>query len=329
MRCSLAPRLPSSPSPLRALPPRPVASCRTTFSTSTSTSTSAATPAIEVVIFGWLGGREKYLQKYASLYASVSTLPIATRVHPTPIWDLIRPQAARQLAQRHAAGMIASAPTLRVWHCMSMGGVLMAGLTMHLLGRTAAGKAVLAQTAGVAFDSAPVPLTPTVMARGLWSGITNSKSILMLTSTTTASGIINPPPGLERVCAWYLQRSHVNRILREAVAGWTSCSPRLPRLFIYSVNDDVCTAAEVERTILATTAKTSSSSSSLYAIPDQSMGGNSERFVLRLEDSPHCQHLRTHPEPYRKEVERFLAIVMKSGGTDTQRQGGDNEDLAS
>eukprot|EP00242_Pyramimonas_sp_CCMP2087_P011231 CAMPEP_0198213626 /NCGR_PEP_ID=MMETSP1445-20131203/28975_1 /TAXON_ID=36898 /ORGANISM="Pyramimonas sp., Strain CCMP2087" /LENGTH=233 /DNA_ID=CAMNT_0043888297 /DNA_START=389 /DNA_END=1087 /DNA_ORIENTATION=+ len=139
-----------------AASPQPIDFKPTSVSTSASASTAGA-EGVQVVLFGWLGAQDKYLEKYAELWKSkgadvfMYTPPITATLFPF--------QADRSVAhyERAIKAHRASAPAPKavVYHVFSNGGFLFMGALLRGVSRGLVAEEALGNVSGIIIDSAP------------------------------------------------------------------------------------------------------------------------------------------------------------------------------
>jgi len=258
-----------------------------------------------VLLCGWLGSEASHLKKYSNIYedfgAKVATMsPTFTQVAVPSSGDraaLRYLQAIRDDLRAHQG------PTFV--HCMSNAGWLAFGSMLRLsalvdgqgvhspkhyyrpldkdLQALTEFRSSLCRVSGIIIDSAPSLATPHIWARGTLAAILQ-KPVDHVDRFTHPNAMAVAHSAAEH----YLALPSIARRLREIRAAWFHNAPLAPQLYLYSCADALIPAPQVESFMAQQAARGVSVDAHCWP------------------DSPHCEHLRYHPEHYRRLVHAFL-----------------------
>ena len=277
------------PSPPPTPPRRALLSDRLRHTPSPSSSTAPL-----VILFGWLGARDKDLAKYEAVWAGLGHPTLAAR--PSVSASLLpwRVDAAADAFAAAAADALADSASDGgiVAHVFSNAGFLLAGT---LLARQAAARRAGSGThtptltfRGALLDSCPARVTSDMAARGVVAALAGEP----------AAGV-----GERRRVSVAAARTPLSALLRlnasRLNAAWTAWErpdeailpADAPLTFAYAVHDALIPAAEV------------TAFASARAAAGGRVGG------VHAFDSPHCEHLRVHPAEYEAVVAQFADEV--------------------
>lgn len=263
--------------------------------------TSSSTTRPLVLLLGWLGAQERYLTKYTELYEDLGAQTVT--MQPTLLqtaWPSAANRAAVQFAQEIAESPAGQGRGPVLVQCMSNAGWLAFGAMLHLTNLAASDQrlpdpishqtdsllhfktSVLDRLSAIVVDSAPSHATPDIWARGSVSAALKKPAfgIEVENPMTLAIGY--------KVAERYLALPSISRHLRETRAAWGQLSPMVPQLYLYSSADVLVPAAHVEA-----------------FMTQQAYRGVAVAHHC-WDDSGHCEHLRDHPEQYKRIVHSFV-----------------------
>ncbi|PSC72029.1 transmembrane 53 [Micractinium conductrix] len=150
---------------------------------------------------------------------------------------------------------------------------------------------VLRNTQGIVVDSAPSQATVNVWSLGLLSAVLSQP----------AQSVPEAHPHLlrlaRRATERYLSLPPVMQRIREVRHAWQHSVPPCPQLYLYSKADALIPYQHIERFM------------------DQQAAHSTSVLHHCWADSPHCEHLRRHPEQYRSIVRSFMEHCLHSGQT--------------
>ena len=258
------------------------------------TPSSPSSTAPLVILFGWLGARDKDLAKYEAVWAGLGHPTLAAR--PSVSTSLLpwRVDAAADAVADAAAGALAEggSDTGIVAHVFSNAGFLLAGT---LLARQAAALRAGGGThtptltlRGALFDSCPARVTPDMAARGVVAALAGEPAAGVWERRRVSVAAARAP-------LTALLRLNASR-LNAAWIAWEAPDEAIlpaeaPLTFAYAVEDALIPADEV-RAFASARARAGGRVAGLHAF-----------------DSPHCEHLRVHPTEYAALVAQFADEV--------------------
>ncbi|GMR35227.1 hypothetical protein PMAYCL1PPCAC_05422 [Pristionchus mayeri] len=247
------------------------------------------TKGVTVFLFGWAGCKDRYLAKYSAIYEQAGyttiryTMPIV-QVRGYFSYKLF----AKQFYERvFADGTLK--PDQIVWHVFSMNGCSM---WTALWGQLLKLKRddIIEASKGVIFDSAPAFVRPDQSARAIsMSSLPAPEFNAAVRESYRAALLLYFAS--HHAMVWL--RSHVEpRVWEKNFSYCHLQEMEIPKnaLFIYSEADEICSAESIEKIIDRQAAK-----------------DDTEIHSLKLPASPHCAHLRTHPDTYTATCIRFVA----------------------
>ncbi|GMS83241.1 hypothetical protein PENTCL1PPCAC_5416 [Pristionchus entomophagus] len=244
---------------------------------------------VTVILFGWAGCKDRYLAKYAAIYEQAGyttiryTMPIV-QVRGYFSYKLF----AKQFYERvFADGSLKPAQVM--WHVFSMNGCSMWtglwGLLIKLKRED-----IITASKGVIFDSSPAFVRPDQSARAISMSSLPAPEFNAAVRETYRAALLLYFASHHAV-VWL--RSHVESRVWEKNFSYCHLQEMdIPKnaLFIYSDADEICSAESIEK-----------------IIDQQAAKDGTEVHALKLPASPHCAHLRTHPETYTTACLRFVA----------------------
>ncbi|GMT13682.1 hypothetical protein PFISCL1PPCAC_4979, partial [Pristionchus fissidentatus] len=244
---------------------------------------------VTVILFGWAGCKDRYLTKYASFYEQAGyttiryTMPIV-QVRGYFSYKLY----AKMLYERvFADGTLK--PNQVVWHVFSMNGCSLWTALWGLLHKMKRDD-IISVSKGIIFDSAPAFVRPDQSARAL-SMASLPAPEFHAAVRETYRGVLLLYFASHHAMIWL--RSHVeSRVWERNFSYWHLQEMQIPKnaLFIYSDTDEICSSESIEK-----------------IIEHQAKKDGAQAHSLKLPNSPHCAHLRSHPETYTSTCLRFVA----------------------
>ncbi|CAB3405587.1 unnamed protein product [Caenorhabditis bovis] len=244
-----------------------------------------------VVLFGWAGSRDRYLSKYANYYneAGISSIRFTAPIAQIRSFASYRPFARsfhKILTEVCASEQISTI----YFHVFSMNGCSLLAAYWDQLGTTIEnGNEVKAKTKGLIFDSCPAFTSPSQSAQAVsfatlppkhyHGALRESYRAILFTFFSLHRGVI-----------WLRSLLQKDIYVRHYAYFKMLTFEDLPskQLYIYGPEDNVCSEDSIEE----------------YMKIMESRGLNVSK--LRLLDSLHCQHLRTHPTIYTQECLEFV-----------------------
>ncbi|XP_028552913.1 transmembrane protein 53 isoform X3 [Dendrobium catenatum] len=259
-----------------------------------------------VVLLGWLGAKQKHLQRYAEWYTSRGFHAVTFTF---PISEIVSYKAGGQaeidveMLANHLADWVAeeSGKNL-VFHTFSNTGWLIYGVVLEKFQKQ--DPSVMGKIKGCIVDSAPVAdPDPQVWASGFSAAFLKKRSV-------AAKGIVDPnisleqpkPAVLEAVMLTVLEKFFdvvlnlpaINRRLTDVLEILSMEQPKCPQLYIYSSADRVIPAKCVES-----------------FVEKQRRAGHEVR-ACNFGNSPHVDHFRNHPNLYTSQLTSFLVDCVLS-----------------
>ena len=237
------------------------------------------------VLFGWTAGKLSAVRKHEAIWHE---LGFATLTATTSIDDTFLPphrSALVETATRLAAAA-GEARTPLVPHVFSNGGAILYVET----GRQAAKRGTPLAVAGAVFDSVPSPVSD---IRPIAAPIVIASAGLPLLETVGAMARHLP----------YAHAAEASRLFRGVAGqGWAMPEPLdrrvalthldpVDELYLFSDGDNLIRPASV-----------------LDHAREREANGATVTSVA-FDNSPHCAHLRTHPEAYRAAVAAFVETL--------------------
>jgi hypothetical protein len=264
-----------------------------------------------ILLCGWLGCRPRDLDKYGAAWRGLGcdTLAFSPGLGPL-LWP---PLAEAGSAALEGAALDALAAPARtnasiIAHVFSNGGFYAAG---GVLGRGEGGGgegggrglALPTRLAGLVFDSCPARLDPDLAARGVTAAFlgeaaeagtgTRRRAALVRALTPVLGGLLASPA------------SPLGARVEGAWAAWArlgaALPPGLPRLFLYSDADKLIPASEVEAFAGRVMGWAGEGAGTVAAATTPSPVR-----LVRFPGSPHCEHLRSDPAGYKREMAGVL-----------------------
>lgn len=263
-----------------------------------------------VVLLGWLGAKQKHLNRYAELYTSRGFHVITFTFPMTEILsyqfggkaeehvDLLVNHLADWLEEEHGKNL--------VFHTFSNTGWLTYGVILEKFKKQ--DPSLMGRIRGCIVDSAPVAAPdPQVWASGFSAAFLKKHSVATKgTISSNESGmnvsvgskeVVEPKPAvteaalllvLEKFFEVVLNLPKVNRRLSDVLGLLSSGQPSCPQLYIYSSADRVIPAGSVES-----------------FIEEQRKAGREVR-ACNFVSTPHVDHFRNDPKLYTLQLTQFL-----------------------
>lgn len=271
---------------------------------------SSAKSRTLVVLLGWLGAKQKHLNRYAELYTSrgfhaiTFTFPMAEILSyqvggkAEEHVDLLVNHLADWLEEEHGKNL--------VFHTFSNTGWLTYGFILEKFKKQ--DPSLMGRIRGCIVDSAPVAAPdPQVWASGFSAAFLKKHSVATKgTICSNESGmkvlvgskeVVEPKPAvteaalllvLEKFFEVVLNLPKVNRRLSDVLGLLSSGQPSCPQLYIYSSADRVIPAGSVES-----------------FIKEQRKAGREVR-ACNFVSTPHVDHFRNDPKLYTLQLTQFL-----------------------
>ncbi|XP_041011829.1 transmembrane protein 53 [Juglans microcarpa x Juglans regia] len=271
---------------------------------------SSAKSRTVVVLLGWLGAKQKHLNRYAEWYTSrgfhaiTFTFPMAEILsyqfggNAEEHIDLLVNHLAGWLEEEHGKNL--------VFHTFSNTGWLTYGVILEKLKKQDA--SLMGRIRGCIVDSAPVAAPdPQVWASGFSAAFLKKRSVATKgTISPKESGMevlvgnnqaAEPKPAvteaallllLEKFFEVVLNLPAINRRLSDVLRLLSSGQPSCPQLYIYSSADRVIPSGSVES-----------------FIKKQQKAGHEVR-ACNFVSTPHVDHFRNDPKLYSLQLTQFL-----------------------
>ncbi|XP_027098621.1 transmembrane protein 53 [Coffea eugenioides] len=261
-----------------------------------------------VVLLGWLGAKQKHLNRYAEWYTSRGFHAITFTF---PMSEILSYQVGGKAEQdiellvNHLADWLEEDGKNLVFHTFSNTGWLTYGVVLEKLQRSDPN--LMGRIKGCIVDSAPVAAPdPQVWASGFSAaflkknsvatkGATSEQSANMSKRNKTIVGEAKPELTetallvvLKKFFEVVLNLPTVNRRLSDVLSLLTSQQPSCPQLYIYSSADRVIPAGSVES-----------------FIDGQRKNGRKVR-ACNFISTPHVDHFRNDPKLYSSQLTQFL-----------------------
>lgn len=261
-----------------------------------------------VVLLGWLGAKQKHLNRYAEWYTSRGFHAITFTF---PMSEILSYQVGGKAEQdiellvNHLADWLEEDGKNLVFHTFSNTGWLTYGVVLEKL--QGSDPNLMGRIKGCIVDSAPVAAPdPQVWASGFSAaflkknsvatkGATSEQSAIMSEGNKTIVGETKPELTetallvvLKKFFEVVLNLPTVNRRLSDVLSLLTSQQPSCPQLYIYSSADRVIPAGSVES-----------------FIDGQRKNGRKVR-ACNFISTPHVDHFRNDPKLYSSQLTQFL-----------------------
>ncbi|CDO72804.1 hypothetical protein BN946_scf184994.g57 [Trametes cinnabarina] len=249
-----------------------------------------------VIIFGWLGAKRPTIQKYSDAYRRLypSSAQLVVNADTLRFWKLpaVRNRAMGPVVSRVADYLSDSkeggAPRILL-HVMSNGGVCSL-VDFASAVRKRGIRAPEGTKCAIVLDSAPAPVTFSIMNRAFTASIRNVfikyLTMALLSSIYVCTRIIQIlfrlPKAMEREMA---------AVNDPALLPWTSV--KTPRLYLYSSGDTIVPATGVEKHM---------QEARIIGFPVQS---------VHFGQSAHVSHARNDPEKYWNAIRVFWEEVTR------------------
>ncbi|EGT35058.1 hypothetical protein CAEBREN_20788 [Caenorhabditis brenneri] len=244
-----------------------------------------------VVLFGWAGCRDRYLSKYAQYYqdAGISTVRFTAPIAKIRSFSSYRPFARCFHAILREILCEKEEVTTIYFHVFSMNGCSLLAAYWDQLEELENGKEVRRTAKGLIFDSCPAFTTPSQSAQAI-SFATLPPSHYHGALRGSYKAVLYTFFSFHRGVLWL--RSFLEKDIYERHYAYFKMITfdDLPnkQLYIYGPADMVCSEESIED----------------YAKLMEKRGISISK--LRLLDSLHCQHLRSHPVTYTQECLDFV-----------------------
>ncbi|XP_057527081.1 uncharacterized protein LOC130806150 [Amaranthus tricolor] len=271
---------------------------------------SSAKSRTVVVLLGWLGAKQKHLNKYAEWYTSKGFHVITFTF---PMSEVLSYQVGGKAEQdveslvEHLAGWLEEEHGKNlVFHTFSNTGWLTYGVALEKFQKL--DPSLIGRIKGCIVDSAPVAAAdPQVFASGFSAAFLKKHSIATQGSTkafdsaeegsVVARTVNELEPAvtetallvlLEKLFKVVLKLPPVNRRLTDVMGLLSSRQPSCPQLYIYSSSDRVIPASCVESFI------------------EQQRKSGLEVRSCNFVTTPHVDHFRNDPQLYTSQLTKFL-----------------------
>ncbi|KAL3510196.1 hypothetical protein ACH5RR_029597 [Cinchona calisaya] len=260
-----------------------------------------------VVLLGWLGAKQKHLNRYAEWYTSRGYHAITFTFPMSKILSYQvggKAEQDIQLLVNHLADWLEEDGKNLVFHTFSNTGWLTYGVILEKLQRS--DSSLMGRIRGCIVDSAPVAAPdPQVWASGFSAAFLKKNSVATKGVTSEQSATIKEgnkttveaKPELTETALLVILKKFfevvlniptVNRRLSDVLGLLTSQQPSCPQLYIYSSADRVIPAGSVES-----------------FIDGQRRNGREVR-ACNFISTPHVDHFRNDPKLYSSQLTQFL-----------------------
>lgn len=256
-------------------------------------------PAPVALLLGWLGAKDRGLQKYAELYHTLGCETVLR--YTAPATDVfLRRSALRDTAERALQTLSTDYPGRpAVLVSFSNGGAFVHEQLAELLREDALRPASerkysKARIAATVFDSAPAALTLAAGTRALTGSIKHP--LLRQAAFVCCYALM----GAAIPLIWDSNRpqAYFAALLRDPL--------RVPSMYIYSDSDEITDAAALARFVQERRAVLASEGAAVRVPVRELRIGAGVR-------SPHVSHFLTQPEAYREALQRFLREDARIG----------------
>lgn len=271
---------------------------------------SSAKSRTVVVLLGWLGAKQKHLNRYAEWYTSKGFHAITFTF---PMSEIISYQVGGKAEQdvellvNHLADWLEEEQGKNiVFHTFSNTGWLTYGVMLEKFHKQ--DPSLLGRIKGCVVDSAPVAAPdPQVWASGFSAAFLKKQSIATKGHSTLedarregsvfVKGVAEQKPAvteaalllvLEKLFGVVLNLPTVHRRLSDVLGLLSSRQPSCPQLYIYSSADRVIPASSVES-----------------FIEEQRKSGHEVR-ACNFISTPHVDHFRNDPQLYTSQLTEFF-----------------------
>lgn len=261
-----------------------------------------------VVLLGWLGAKQKHLNRYAEWYASRGFHAITFTFSMAEILSYQVGGKAEQevgLLANHLADWLEEEDGKNlVFHTFSNTGWLTYGVILEKF--QSKDPTLIRRIKGCVVDSAPVAAPdPEVWASGFSAALLKKNSVATkglkdinnIDATTDQNHVLEVQPELteavlmvvlKKVFQFVLNLPTVNRRLSDVLSLLTSQQPSCPQLYIYSSADKVIPSGSVES-----------------FIDGQRRNGREVRSCNFI-STPHVDHFRNDPSLYTSQLTKFF-----------------------
>jgi len=249
-----------------------------------------------ILVFGWLGGSERNVNKYAEAWTNLPSLKTQRPkvvAFPSPVLSTLVPSmvekrvsaildATRQLVLAEREHEVTSRRPV-ILHVMSMAGYLSAGWLLaqcacEEMERDSSSAWLTRSIGAVVCDSSPAFITPDLAARGILTSLGLSRqNPLTRTLMPAATAAVNV----------YLEHNIIRWRLGQALAAWGTIPRTVPRLILASATDAVIPLRAVQDFVAA----------------EWPQGDIHWRLWT---DAPHVEILRQDPDGYMDSLDAFV-----------------------
>ena len=261
---------------------------------------------------GWMGGREKHLDKYAAMWRDIAGVPAASQTQAADdarkdkdkdrvIVDVCRGFAhfalggawtdARRLGRTLSRDEAENGEADTVFHVFSNRGMLV----LLLLRLTA--PAATRRVKGIVYDSCPGRMTGVEFVKAVAAGTKDPARkavayVAPLLAAVAAATVVGWRLVLGAMVAHHAGALLFSRAYHETVARTLPC----PSLFVYSTADELVASSAVESVLARRRA----------------LNASAPCDALRFTDSAHCAHGVVHADEYRDALRSFLRERVSS-----------------
>ncbi|KAL8138039.1 hypothetical protein V2J09_004040 [Rumex salicifolius] len=261
-----------------------------------------------VVLLGWLGAKQKHLNRYAEFYTSRGFHAVTFTF---PMSDVLSYQVGgkaereiESLAEHLTDWLDEEQGKNLVFHTFSNTGWLTYGVILDNIQKQ--DPSLTVRIKGCIVDSAPVAAPdPQVWASGFSAAFLKKQSVATRgspnlqehTKQTATYTVLEHKPAatetallvvLEKLFNVVLNFPSVNRRLSDVMGILSSNQPKCPQLYIYSSADRVIPAKSVE------------------SFMDEQRRSGHEVRACNFVSSPHVDHFRNNPQLYKSQLTQFL-----------------------
>lgn len=253
-----------------------------------------------VVLLGWLGAKQKHLNRYAEWYTSRGFHVITFTF---PMAEILSYQVGGkaeknvELLVNHLADWLEEEDGKNlVFHTFSNTGWLTYGAILEKFQKQ--DPSLMGRIKGLIVDSAPVAAPdPQVWASGFSAAVLKKQSVATKGRSGSNEAVVETKPAvtetalllvLEKFFELVLNLPTVNSRLSDVIGQLSSRQPTCPQLYIYSSADRVIPVGHVES-----------------FIEEQRRSGREVR-ACNFVSTPHVDHFRNDPQLYSYQLTRFL-----------------------
>ncbi|KAI0661126.1 hypothetical protein C8Q70DRAFT_911985, partial [Cubamyces menziesii] len=247
-----------------------------------------------IIIFGWLGAQASTLRKYSDSYRKLypSSAQMIVNSDTLRFWKLasVRERALQPMVKEiegHISEAPVSNPPRILLHVMSNGGVCsLVDLAAAIRRRGL--RAPEGTKCAIVFDSAPAPVTFSMMNRAFTAGIRSRIMKYLMMAFVSSTYVVMTLVGILFRTPRPIQRE-MAALNDPRLLPWTST--RTPRMYLYSSGDQIVPESGVEE---------HAAKARMAGYPVQ---------MVHFGSSAHVTHARNDPEKYWRSIKTFWEEV--------------------